>query len=902
MGLLQSTIVLKAKDLTRALFDKAKKNIKATGDEAEKSSKDFDKLGKSVVKLSREEQKLILEQKKLENSTAKVALEQKKLNETTAALNRAYKDASTQEQKSAIRRKQLAADTKQLSLNSKTLSNEQKQLSISAKKAAAGQKSLEKNTRSLDGILKSTTSRILAFTATYLGLRKIKEGFLSILSTGGKFETMRVQLDGLMGSVEGGEAAFEWIKDFTKNTPLQLDGVTKAFVKMKALGLDPMDGTMQKLTDISSKLGGGQERLEGIILAVGQAWTKGKLQSEEANQLIERGVPVWDLMGNAIGKTTGELQDMARKGQLGRKEIKLLIDEIGKSSEGAAQAQMTTWAGIISNLGDTWTTFLSSIAKSGVLDYFKAQLTDLSNTIKEMAADGSLKEWAISISNSIVELSKTVKIVVSTIYEYKEAIVAMAVAQAGVKFAGFLASFLSVTTATKVATVATRGFSAALSINPLTIFAAALIGIGIAVNRVIESYKNAADLALAESELEASNEKIRQSILSRIEADKEAAIHAADYLARIEEVILKGNEQAIQQEYLTSEIGRTTEAAIALGAAQKGLADETGDTSKAIAKLADDELTNLISKIDIANESEIFVGGGWDDLRSDLLSEKLKRIGINLDEVTGKSTKAGRDGAQAFSEFSRSSDATAESVLRLADQLINAARTKGDIDLLKQSFEETGFEIERHPDLIQEIIDKNKEMDGSLDDIPKKWRDIAAAAKKASDETKSANNDSHSSAMSNIDGLSAREKSANNWRMQQRANYDSQRQKEHEKEMARIDAEDKKRSPIFQAHSEGTQAKADELDPAVLAKILDDINEAAASASRFSGGSYNSKQAYETAVNLAYQRQQKQQQQPSSTVNVKFISDDGREESLIAKNQESADTIMSILKTARSIL
>jgi len=144
---------------------------------------------------------------------------------------------------------------------------------------------LNASTKKQGGILASTTTKIIAFGATYLGLRKLKEGFLGILNTGSRFETLKVQLEAVMGTVEGGEAAFAWIKEFAKNTPLQLDGVTKAFVKMKAFGLDPMDGTMQKLTDVAAKMGGGQEKLEGIILAVGQAWTKGKLQarSESVN-------------------------------------------------------------------------------------------------------------------------------------------------------------------------------------------------------------------------------------------------------------------------------------------------------------------------------------------------------------------------------------------------------------------------------------------------------------------------------------------------------------------------------------------------------------------------------------------------------------------------------------------
>ena len=55
-----------------------------------------------------------------------------------------------------------------------------------------------------------------------------------------------------------------------------------------------MDGSMQAIVDQASKLGGGMERLNGISLAVGQAWAKQKLQGEEILQLVEHGVPVWE--------------------------------------------------------------------------------------------------------------------------------------------------------------------------------------------------------------------------------------------------------------------------------------------------------------------------------------------------------------------------------------------------------------------------------------------------------------------------------------------------------------------------------------------------------------------------------------------------------------------------------
>ncbi|OWP50817.1 tape measure domain-containing protein [Pseudomonas nitroreducens] len=234
------------------------------------------------------------------------------------------------------------------------------------------------------------------------GIETVRGGIVSMLQTGDRFENLQNRLTALMGSVEGGQKATAWIKTFAKDTPLQLSDVTDAFALLKAYGVDPMNGSLKSIEDMSEKLGGGMERLQGIVTAVGQAWAKEKLQTEEILQLVERGVPVWDMLGKVTGKTTAQLQDLATKGKLGRDVIKGLLDEMGRSSEGAAAKAMGTLTGLVSNLGDTATDFLDRIAKSGALEYAKDRLKDLSTTIAQMDADGRLDRLARSLSDAFV--------------------------------------------------------------------------------------------------------------------------------------------------------------------------------------------------------------------------------------------------------------------------------------------------------------------------------------------------------------------------------------------------------------------------------------------------------------------------------------------------------------------
>ena len=251
--------------------------------------------------------------------------------------------------------------------------------------------------------------RFAGLVGAAAGLYSIKRGIESILTTGDKFERLSVQLEAIMGSMAEGERALSWIKDFTRNTPFQLEEVSEAFVRLKAFGLDPMDGTMQAIVDQASKLGGGMERLNGITLAVGQAWAKQKLHGEEILQLVERGVPAWELLEKATGKNVQELQKLSTAGKLGRDTIALLVEEIGNSAEGAAAKNMSLLSGYVSNLKDSWQQFLAAVADSGALDYTKDVLGAIAQRIEVMNQDGRLQALAQKVSDAFIAMGDAIQ-------------------------------------------------------------------------------------------------------------------------------------------------------------------------------------------------------------------------------------------------------------------------------------------------------------------------------------------------------------------------------------------------------------------------------------------------------------------------------------------------------------
>jgi tape measure domain-containing protein len=223
----------------------------------------------------------------------------------------------------------------------------------------------------------------------------------SFVRPAAQFEQFNVQLTALEGSSEKAATAMAWIEDFATRTPLELEDTVAAYAKLKAFGLDPTEGSLQALVDTMAASGGGAEQLNGLVLALGQSWTKGKLQGEEAMQMLERGVPVWDLLSAKMGKTNAELIEMASAGELGREEILLLVEALAEQNAGASEAMSKTWGGITSNLRDHWTRFQRMVMASGLFDWMKGQLEDLLDTLNTMTANGELQAWAESVGAAI---------------------------------------------------------------------------------------------------------------------------------------------------------------------------------------------------------------------------------------------------------------------------------------------------------------------------------------------------------------------------------------------------------------------------------------------------------------------------------------------------------------------
>jgi len=240
------------------------------------------------------------------------------------------------------------------------------------------------------GTMAASTSATTSAAAGFAKLKGIVAtlglGMLAkdVLDTNRNFESLRMQLNGVMGSAAAGAMAFDESMKWAVKTPFELKDITQAFITLKNFGIDPTSSTMESITNQAARLGKGAQGLTTLTMQLGQAWTKGKLQMQDMHIMMEAGVPVIDMLKTVTGKTGAEIADMSEKGDLGRESIKGLIDEMGRLTAGSNAAAMQTLNGQISNLSDAWHNFEDTLLQDkseGLIKSIVASMTESMNLV-----------------------------------------------------------------------------------------------------------------------------------------------------------------------------------------------------------------------------------------------------------------------------------------------------------------------------------------------------------------------------------------------------------------------------------------------------------------------------------------------------------------------------------------
>ena len=130
---------------------------------------------------------------------------------------------------------------------------------------------------------------------------------VSPINVADAYSSAKIGFSTLLGETAG-QKMMDDLDEFAKATPFKTSGVISSAQKMMAMGwsTDTLLEDLEVIGNAAAATGKLDQGLESIVRALSQIKTKGKLSTEELNQLAEAGIAAKAMLAEGLGYGTGD--------------------------------------------------------------------------------------------------------------------------------------------------------------------------------------------------------------------------------------------------------------------------------------------------------------------------------------------------------------------------------------------------------------------------------------------------------------------------------------------------------------------------------------------------------------------------------------------------------------------
>lgn len=241
------------------------------------------------------------------------------------------------------------ADTKRFSSSMKKLSNETGLDRLGNKFRNVGAK--------ISGFFKTGIKLAGGFLSAMLALA-LKGGFERML----KIEDARAKLTGLGHDAKTVDQAMADALASVKGTAFGLDEAATVAASAMAAGVrtgEELEGYLRLVADAATIAGVGLDEMGSILNKV---TTSGRAQTQELNQIADRGIPIWQALADHYGVTADELRKMVSSGKVDAETFAAVMNDIvGGSAESAGDTTRGAFANMKAALSRTGAALLDQV-------------------------------------------------------------------------------------------------------------------------------------------------------------------------------------------------------------------------------------------------------------------------------------------------------------------------------------------------------------------------------------------------------------------------------------------------------------------------------------------------------------------------------------------------------------
>lgn len=230
--------------------------------------------------------------------------------------------------------------------------------------SAAANAALDRQRQTLSSLTSAAKAAGLAMGALgAYGLTKaVKDGF----TFNAQMESSELAMRRFIGTTQETKEYVEGLFEIAKETPFEFTDLTDASRRLLAFGMDAKQTskTLAAVGDAVAAAGGDPEKIQRVVMAIGQIQAKNKVYAEELLQLTEAGIPAYRILRDELGLTAEQVANIGKEGIDAKTGIEALTRGMNGMFKGAAADQATTWTGLMSTMRDSWAQMTGSITRS----------------------------------------------------------------------------------------------------------------------------------------------------------------------------------------------------------------------------------------------------------------------------------------------------------------------------------------------------------------------------------------------------------------------------------------------------------------------------------------------------------------------------------------------------------
>lgn len=209
-----------------------------------------------------------------------------------------------------------------------------------------------------------------------------------------KYEDLGAVFETLEGSSEKAQTSLAWVKKFTKETPYELEATATAFSRLRAYGIDPMDGTLTTLGDTAAAMG------KDVMASVEMMADAVVGENERLKEFGVRASTKGDKITYSYKNKAGE-QKTSTVNKNDQDEIRRTLTSIfSEKYAGAMEKRSKTFNGILSNMKDTVAGLQHQFMSAGLFDQMKASLQSRLDFLTRLSESGAVERWGAAAARA----------------------------------------------------------------------------------------------------------------------------------------------------------------------------------------------------------------------------------------------------------------------------------------------------------------------------------------------------------------------------------------------------------------------------------------------------------------------------------------------------------------------